>query len=280
MWKKERVYPEITSKQKEFLIGCIMGDGTLQKQPTSRYPEFTCSHGEKQYEYAKWKSKILDWPNTYLKQFKRKTPNKKTGKYYSYCYLRTIVNKNLQELYNEFYLNKTKRITEKIMENYTDFSLAIHYMDDGYIQSNSYNFATCNFDDQSINIFRKYLYLNFGIETTKQKYNRIRVRTCSIKKMNKLIEKYISEIPCMTYKLINTSHNSVNCLETPEEDNQQPSSCGDTEKGSTTSSESQVDNNSTTKAGRQIIYKTDYKGAKSFHKQLLELSKIQSELHI
>jgi hypothetical protein len=44
--------------------------------------------------------------------------------------------------------------------------------------------------------------------------------------------------------------NSVNCLENPEEDNQQPSSCGDTEKGSTTSSESHVDNNSATKAGQ------------------------------
>lgn len=37
-------------------------------------------------------------------------------------------------------------------------------------------------------------------------------------------------------------------LGTPEEDNQQPNSCSDTEEGSTTSSESQVDNNSTTKA--------------------------------
>lgn len=46
--------------------------------------------------------------------------------------------------------------------------------------------------------------------------------------------------------------NSVNCLGSLEEDNQQPSSCGDTEKGSTTSSESQVDNNSTTKAGHQV----------------------------
>ena len=45
--------------------------------------------------------------------------------------------------------------------------------------------------------------------------------------------------------------NSVNCLGSLEEDNQQPSSCGDTEKGSTTSSESQVDNNSATKAGHQ-----------------------------
>ena len=53
----------------------------------------------------------------------------------------------------------------------------------------------------------------------------------------------------MLYKIRKTFRNSVNCLETPEEGNQQPSSCGDTEKGSTTSSESQVDNNSTTKAG-------------------------------
>ena len=37
---------------------------------------------------------------------------------------------------------------------------------------------------------------------------------------------------------------------TSKEDYQQPSSCSDTEKGSTTSSESQVDNNSTTKAGQ------------------------------
>lgn len=51
------------------------------------------------------------------------------------------------------------------------------------------------------------------------------------------------------YLIKYATKNSVNCLETPEEDNQQPSSCSDTEKGSTTSSESHRDNNSTTKAG-------------------------------
>jgi predicted HTH domain antitoxin len=63
------------------------------------------------------------------------------------------------------------------------------------------------------------------------------------------IERYIYEnlnkIPMPTI-------NPVNCLENPEEDNQQPSSCGNTEKGSTTSSESLVDNNSTTKAGQPM----------------------------
>jgi hypothetical protein len=255
MWNKERVYPEITKLQEEFLIGCVLGDGTLQKQPTSRYPEFTCSHGEKQFEYALWKSKILNWPNTYLKQFKRQTPNKKTGKYYSYCYLRSIVNKNLVDLYNEFYNNKKKRITETIMNKYTPLSLAVHYMDDGYIQSNSYGFATCCFDDQSIEIFRKYLYTKFGIETTKQKGNRVRIRRNSIEKMTILIEPFVNQISCMSYKLIKTSHNSVNCLGNLEGGNQQPSPRSNTGKGSTTSSESQEDNNSTTKAEQFIDWK-------------------------
>lgn len=52
--------------------------------------------------------------------------------------------------------------------------------------------------------------------------------------------------------------NSVNCLGNPEEGNQQPSSCGDTEKGSTTSSESQVDNNSATKAGHHLSEQEKY----------------------
>jgi hypothetical protein len=66
------------------------------------------------------------------------------------------------------------------------------------------------------------------------------------------IESYYSLFPKYKQKPMPTI-NSVNCLENPEEDNQQPSSCGDTEKGSTTSSESQVDNNSTTKAEQMSL---------------------------
>jgi len=246
---KTKRYPEISKLQEEFLIGCVLGDGTIQQQKTSNFPEFTCNHGKKQFEYASWKASILNWPNTYLKEFKRQTPNKKTGKYYEYSYLRTTVNKNLVPLYKMFYKQKIKIISEEIMKKYTAFSLAVHYMDDGYIQSNSYNFALCCFDTLSVQIFRNYLYSTFQLETTLQKNNRVRVRNSSRNKMTSLIYNYVTMVPCMTYKLI-ASRNPVNCLENPEEDNQQPSSCGDTEKGSTTSSESQVDNNSTTKAGQ------------------------------
>lgn len=68
----------------------------------------------------------------------------------------------------------------------------------------------------------------------------------------------IEQYPYLHYnKITMPTINSVNCLENPEEGNQQPSSCGDTEKGSTTSSESQVDNNSATKAGQPYYKDTD-----------------------
>ena len=79
------------------------------------------------------------------------------------------------------------------------------------------------------------------------KRNDKRVKLYQVRKENK--EK-IEQYPYFWKNRVPTI-NSVNCLETPEEGNQQPSSCGDTEKGSTTSSESHVDNNSTTKAGHQ-----------------------------
>jgi hypothetical protein len=50
-----------------------------------------------------------------------------------------------------------------------------------------------------------------------------------------------------------TSNNSVNCLETPEEGNQQPSLESNFFEGSTTSNESYVDNNFTTNA-EQLIF--------------------------
>lgn len=42
-------------------------------------------------------------------------------------------------------------------------------------------------------------------------------------------------------------------LETPEEDNQQPNLDGNISEGSTTSSESLIDNNSTTSAGHSLL---------------------------
>lgn len=248
---------EITQKQKEFFAGCMLGDGNIKLSKGCINAMFQCQHGPKQYEYNKWKSEILKSLGAKFYKYKRKTPNKKTGKLYESNHTCTNCNQEITKLYNILYKNKKKIISNEILENFSRFSLAILYMDDGsFTRSNketsSYTIAFCGFDKESLELFQSFLMKKFGIDTSISYDNRIYIKMNSRNLFEYLILPYISKIPCMLYKIRKTSLNPVNCLENPEEDNQQPSSCGDTEKGSTTSSESIVDNNSTTKAGQSI----------------------------
>ena len=185
-----------------------------------------------------------------INQYIRKTPNAKTGKLYEYNHLYIKNNFYFQYYKNLFYYNGIKRINTEIMEKYTNLSLAVHFMDDGFHDGKDYYLSTDCFDVNSLSILRKHLLKKFNIQTSILKSNKIRISSKSRNIFTSLIYYYVIQIPCMHYKLLK-SHNSVNCLETPEEDNQQPSSCSDTEKGSTTSSASLVDNKSATKAGHQ-----------------------------
>jgi hypothetical protein len=244
---------EITQIQKEFFAGCMLGDGNMKIPSKCINAMFQCQHGPKQYEYNKWKSQILEGLGSKFYKYKRKTVSKKTGKLYESNTTITNCNKEITKLYNILYKNKKKKITTEILDNFTEFSLAILYMDDGSLSSThpentSYIIASCGFDKDSLILFKEFLFNKWNIETTISNDNRIYIRVNSRNLFEYLIKPYIQKIPCMLYKIRKMSRNSVNCLENPEEGNQQPSSCSNTEKGSTTSSESQVDNNSTTKA--------------------------------
>lgn len=186
----------------------------------------------------------------------RKTPNKITGKLYESNITITNCNSEITKMYNMLYSTGKKRITKEILDNFTEFSLAVLYMDDGCLSKSNTDFASyiissCGFDLESIELFRKFLWSKFHLETTISYDKRIYIKMNSRNLFEYLIISHIQKIPCMLYKIRETSRNSVNCLGNPEEGNQQPNSCGDTEEGSTTSSESHVDNNSTTKAEQQ-----------------------------
>ena len=244
---------EINQKQLEFFAGCMLGDGNMKIPGKCKNALFQCQHGHKQYEYNKWKSELLEDLGAKFYTYTRKTPNKITNKYYTSNITITSNNTEITKMYNMLYHNKKKRITKEILENFTSFSLAILYMDDGSLsrtdeENSTYLIASCGFDIDSLLLFQSFLLNKFGIETTITKDNRIYIKMNSRNLFEYLIIPHIAKVPCMLYKIRKAFRNSVNCLGTPEEDNQQPSSCGDTEKGSTTSSESQVDNNSTTKA--------------------------------
>jgi len=155
---------------------------------------------------------------------------------------------------NIFYKNKIKIIPiEYLKQNFTNISLAFLFMDDGNKNGKTINLNMQSFTldelNQFVNFLKDKFNLEFNIKKDKTLYLKYKSRTI----FYNLVQDYI--IDKMKYKLegIKLSLNSVNCLGNPEMGNQQPSSYSDIEKGSTTSSESQRDNNSTMKAGQYII---------------------------
>lgn len=204
----ENTEKTLTQHQKEFLIGCLLGDGYLSK-PTSEKSNshFACQHGQEQSDYNKYKMTVLESLNAKYYEYTRKTPSYRTGKYYSYNIVSTVKNKELTELRKKLYVNGKKTITKEILENFTAYSLAILFMDDGNRtkpvtsgEQTSYHIATCGFDKQSLEIFVEFLWHKFHLEVLISKDNRLYIRMNSRNLFESLVMPYIQEIECMHYK--------------------------------------------------------------------------------
>lgn len=191
------------------LVGSLIGDGSLALYGRSKnayYREHGC---DKQLPYRMWKQeslKNLDF---------RINTNCKYTKLYSHS------NKFFTNLYNKFYINKIKTITEdniKLLSH--PIGLACLYMDDGSLvidstkrKNNSiYIFPrislySLSFSEDENIIIKNHLENTFGIKT-KIKYRKDGKNT--ILEINKkkdiinfidIVKPYVSEIPCMAYKI-------------------------------------------------------------------------------
>lgn len=207
---KKYTEAKLTQQQKEFLAGCLLGDGNLRIENNCKTAFFQCSHGPEQLEYNQYKAKLFENLNAKCNTYIRKTPNKKTGKFYEYNQLATNHNVELTEMYYNMYKDGKKIITPELLENFTEYSLAVLYMDDGCktvdkrkVDKNvGYYISTCNFDEESLKLFQKFLFEKFNIETTIQKSsNKLYIRMNSRNLFETYIEKYVKQISCLNYKL-------------------------------------------------------------------------------
>jgi hypothetical protein len=195
---------DISQIQKEFFAGCMLGDGNMKIPHGCKNAMFQCQHGPKQYEYNKWKDELLKTLGSKFYSYTRKTPNKKTGKFYEANITITNCNDKITQLYRILYGDGKKKIKEEILEDFTAFSLAILYMDDGSLtksnkEISSYTIASCGFDKESLKLFQNFLYSKFNIDTTISNDNRIYIKMNSRNLFEYLISPYIHE--CMKYKI-------------------------------------------------------------------------------
>jgi len=193
----------ISKFQKKVIIGCLLGDGSLECRSRGGSARLRIHHGWRQKELVFWKykalknlvscipKKIICWKNP-----------KNSEDYYSwYFHTRTIP--ELREFYKTFYSNGKKRLPNNIAKLVTPISLAVWIMDDGCLDGNSLILNTHHLsliENKTLQkIFRREFNLNCGINKDRRNW-RLRFIKRDSPKMQNLIRPYV--IPSMRYKIV------------------------------------------------------------------------------
>lgn len=151
-----------TQRQLEILIGHILGDGSLRRDGANTTGKI--SQGIAQLDYATWKANELKPLAGEIKVFVRKTADHRTGIHYSSADAHIYANPELNWLYYMFYATSKKELNEDLIEYITPLSLAVWFMDDGFLStSGGYCIATQSFNRVSL---IKKIFSKFGIEVT------------------------------------------------------------------------------------------------------------------
>lgn len=204
--KKLKWHEPISENQEKFLLGTLLGDGSITKSGM-----FQCGHSVKQFEYIKFKREILQSlisPNFEL--IKRDVKNNQNGKKYQTYYLRTMNNKNVKKIYSKYYINNVKIFPYEYLlkTKFDEYSLAVWYMDDGSKSNNTAKLYTYGFGyDGNLKILI-FLKEKFGIEgEIKRDGSEHRSEDCKhyisiksdVNKFFSLVSPYV--LPCFNYKL-------------------------------------------------------------------------------
>lgn len=193
----------MTKRQKQIVIGTILGDAYLQKTG-KKNARLRLEHSIKQKEYIFWKYKeLVKYMQNKPKKLVRYNPVFK--KEYAYYRCQSHSSPIFGKLRQKFYQDSKKIIPtdiKKLLDN--SLTLAVWYMDDGYYYHRDR--IACIYlskmKDENLNLLLKALKENFNllpILKTKKKGKNLVFTVSDTQKLVKTIKDYI--IPSMRYKL-------------------------------------------------------------------------------
>jgi hypothetical protein len=147
------------------ILGSLLGDGSLKIHPGYKNARFSFRHSIKQINYFDWKVDQL----TEISGDKHRFLQKPDGfsKHEKLRY-QSLALPSLTELYELTHERKQFRIRRKWLNNMSDLSLAIWWLDDGSLISNTRKgvISTDGFDHQSVKRLARYLQVVWHINTT------------------------------------------------------------------------------------------------------------------
>ena len=192
----------LSKRQKEILIGLILGDGHLEKLYTPILGRLKVEHSYKQKDYVDWLyDEFRNWVGSKPKTRKVNVWGRLRKNYRFSTYGHRILGK-FQE---RFYERKKKIVPNDLEKDITPLGLAIWYMDDGSIKSRKHKglfLNTQGFEEDDVKRLQDVLKIKFGIKsTTKKDKNgkQIYLGGKSGEKFIALIKPYI--ISSMNYKI-------------------------------------------------------------------------------
>ena len=192
----------LSNRQKEILIGTLLGDGCLEKN--GKNVRLRIEHGLSQKDYLDWKYRELQ---NLIAGKPRLVQNKGgfTEKIYAKWHFSTLSLFELNDYWRKFYFRKKKKIPSNIIEFLkSPLSLAVWYMDDGYKRNdcNASRISTDSFSYKENKLLQECLKINFGLNVRlhrKGTFWNIYIPSPELKKFYRIVKPYI--VPEMDYKI-------------------------------------------------------------------------------
>ncbi len=197
---------KLTSRQKEILLGKLLGDGHLETRDNGKTYRLKIEQSKQQKSYVDWmQSEFKEWVRTpaQLKEQKQLYHGEERT-YYKYWF-NTLSSGAFRFYAQQFYRNGKKEVPKAIYKWFTPLVLAVWYMDDGSIKSKTHRTVFLNtqgFDYKSIQYLQEALWKKFVVKTTIRKQRdgmQIYIPSESVDLFLTTISPFV--LPSMRYKL-------------------------------------------------------------------------------
>ncbi len=199
--RKQKALLTMTERQRQILVGMLLGDAHLERQRGARTARLKIEHSLRQSAYVDWKyTEWRDWVRTPPRARERRN---RLGTVSTNIGFTTLSHVELEEFRMRFYRDHRKVVPVGL--ELTQLSMAVWFMDDGSRKSSQCRglyLNTQSFTSAEIQLLQTVIQRDVGVETTVRKQRdglQIYVPAPSASGMNAYIADEI--LPSMRYKL-------------------------------------------------------------------------------
>jgi len=194
---------KLTRRQRDILVGLLLGDGHLETQNNGRTYRLKVEHAEKQRDYVKWLyDEFKEWVPSGIYEKERPDGSKTVG-------FTTYSHGSFRFYGHQFYESGVKRIPKLIHKLLSPVGIAVWFMDDGSRKSlrhKTFIIHTLGYTKKDLERLQEALQKKSKIITRlhrqKQKYWRLYILSESAQQFLDLVQQYVKPIRSMRHKLI------------------------------------------------------------------------------